>query len=151
MMEEQLQRVYYHTEHTECLTYFEIIGKFDPDQITAFLRVVPERVRRIGDKLPNGTTREFASWRFGSISSDDPDISAQMMQTIKPLLAKEDLLRRIKLQYDAKLTLEIVPIVRYDEPAPCLAPSLSVMRFCLETGTEIDIDLYVSCPDDLTG
>ena len=73
-----------------------------------------------------------------------------MMETIRPLLAKEALLRQIKLQYDASLVLCVVPIVRYDESTPELAPSLAVMRFCLETGTELVIDLYVSCPDDLT-
>ena len=50
------------------------------------------------------------------------------------------------------LALAVIrPLVRYDEPVPALAPSLSVMRFCLETGTELVINLYVSCPDHLTG
>ena len=150
-MEEQVKRVLYHTEHTECLTYFEISGKFDPDRITAYLRIAPERVRRIGDPRPNGKTAETASWRFGSITDRSTDTAKQMMETVQPLLAKEALLRQIKLQYDAKLMLCVVPLVRYDEPVPALAPSLSVMRFCLETGTELVINLYVSCPDHLTG
>ncbi len=150
-MEEQLKRVLYHTEHTECLTYFEISGKFDPDQITAYLRIAPERVRRIGDPRPNGKTAETAGWRFGSITDRGTDTAKQMMETVQPLLAKEALLRQIKLQYDARLVLCVVPLVRYDEPVPELAPSLAVMRFCLETGTELIIDLYVSCPDHLTG
>ena len=74
-----------------------------------------------------------------------------MMQTIDPLLTKADLLRKIKLTYDARLMLIVVPLVRYDEPTPMLAPSPAVMRFCMETGTEIDIDLYVACPDEMTG
>ena len=65
--------------------------------------------------------------------------------------AQADLLRKIKLTYDARLWLIVVPLVRFDEPVPMLAPSLAVMRFCMETGTEIDIDLYVGCPDEMTG
>lgn len=47
-------------------------------------------------------------------------------------------------------TLTVVPSVRFDEPAPCLAPSLEVMRFCCDTDTEMDIDLYVGAPDEFS-
>lgn len=144
-----LQRVYYHAEHTECMTYFQITGNFDPDIITQYLHLVPERIQRIGDMRRNGTTLDYATWRFGTVKSHRLDTANQMMQTIEPLLTKADLLRKIKLSYDARLLLQVVPLVRYDEPTPMLAPSLAVMRFCMETGTEIDIDLYVGCPDDM--
>ena len=144
-----MKRVYYHAEHNECLTYFTITGQFDPDEITRQLRMLPEAVRRIGEPSRSGAKSDHAVWRFGTQTGTTPDIANQMMRTIKPLLPKADLLRKIKLIYDAKLTLEVVPLVRYDEPAPMLAPSLAVMRFCIETGTELDIDLYVSCPDEV--
>lgn len=147
---EELSRVYYHSEHTECMTYFMIRGNFDPDEITAYLRVVPEQVQRIGDPIgKSGRKRQAALWRYGTVVSNDWDVDKMMKETIRALLPKEDLLRKIKLTYDAALTLEVVPLVRYDEQPPCLAPSLAVMRFCLETGTEMDIDLYVCCPDDM--
>ena len=149
--QEQLRRVLYHAEHAECLTYFSIEGKFDPDQITSYLRIAPEQVRRIGDRRANGEPAKTALWRFGSVTGTGTAIDRQMKETIRVLLPKAGLLRQIKLQYDAKLLLSVVPIVRYDEPAPALAPSLAVMRFCMETGTEMVIDLYVSCPDELTG
>jgi len=148
--QEKQQRVLYHAEHTECLTYFEITGDFDPDQITSYLRIAPERVRRIGDERQNGRSTEKAAWRFGSVAETDTDTDKQMMETIRPLLGKAGLLRQLKLQYDARLVLNVVPIVRYDEPVPTLSPSLAVMRFCMETGTEIKINLYVSCPDEMT-
>ena len=148
---ENMQRVYYHAEETQCMTYFRIVGNFDPDHITRYLRLVPEQVHRIGEARANGTTYGEASWRFGTVKSHRLDTANQMMQTIEPLLTKADLLRKIKLAYDARLWLEVVPLVRWDEPAPMLAPSLAVMRFCVETGTEIDVDLYVGCPDDLIG
>lgn len=144
-----LQRVYYHAEHTECMTYYQITGNFDPDELTKYLRLNPESVKRIGDARRSGTTYDYAVWRFGTVKSHRLDTANQMMQTIEPLLTKADLLRKIKLTYDARLVLHVVPLVRYDEPAPLLAPSLAVMRFCVETGTEIDTDLYVGCPDDL--
>ena len=136
---------------TNCYTYFRIVGDFDPDLITRYLRLVPEQVRRIGELRPNGSPYTEASWRFGTVKSHRLDTANQMMQTIEPLLTKADLLRKIKLTYDAKLWLQVVPLVRWDEPAPMLAPSLAVMRFCVETGTEIDVDLYVGCPDDMVG
>ncbi len=43
--------------------------------------------------------------------------------------------------------LVVVPKARFDEPAPSLAPSKEVIRFCYETDTDITIDLYVCCPD----
>lgn len=147
----ELQRVYYHAERTQCMTYFRITGNFDPDDITKYLRLVPESVQHIGDVRSNGVPYDYAAWRFGTVKSHRLDTANQMMQTIDPLLTKADLLRKIKLTYDAKLTLIVVPLVRYDEPTPMLAPSPAVMRFCMETGTEIDIDLYVACPDDMTG
>ena len=150
-MADDLKRVYYHNEHTECMTYFYITGNFDPDVITNYLHLQPEQIHRIGDARRNGTTYDYGYWRFGTVQSTRLDVANQMMQTIDPLLTKADLLRKIKLTYDARLMLEVVPLVRYDEPAPMLAPSLAVMRFCMETGTEMDIDLYVSCPDDMIG
>ena len=149
--EMRLKRVYYHTEHTECMTYFRITGNFDPDVITEYLRLVPEQIHRVGELRPNGTSYGEAVWRFGTVKSERLDTANQMMQTIDPLLTKADLLRKIKLTYVALLWLIVVPLVRYDEPVPMLAPSLAVMRFCMETGTEIDIDLYVGCPDEMTG
>lgn len=144
-----MKRVYYHAEHNECLTYFMITGQFDPDEITRQLRMLPESVRRIGEPCRSGEKSGHAIWRFGTQTGTSPDIARQMMRTIKPLLPKADILRKIKLIYDARLVLEVVPLVRYDERAPMLAPSLAVMRFCIETGTELDIDLYVSCPDEV--
>ena len=145
----ELQRVYYHAERTECMTYFTITGKFDPDEISKFMRLAPESVRRIGDVRANGVPYDLAQWRFGTVKSHRLDTANQMMQTIDPLLTKADLLRKIKLTYDAQLLLVVVPLVRYDEPTPMLAPSPAVMRFCMETGTEINIDLYVACPDEM--
>ena len=64
------KRVYYHTPCTGCLTYFEIRGHFDPDQVTDLLRLAPERIRRIGDRRNDGKKYETAIWRYGSSPSE---------------------------------------------------------------------------------
>ena len=151
MMEERKpKRVYYHTPRTGCLTYFEIRGEFDPDRVTELLRLAPERIRRIGDRSPRGKTQETALWRYGSCIEYEHDSAKQMQETIRALVPKADLLRKIRLTNRVTMTLRVVPMVRFDEPPPNPAPSMQVMRFCLETGTELKIDLYVSCPDDFT-
>ncbi|MBQ5335125.1 MAG: DUF4279 domain-containing protein [Oscillospiraceae bacterium] len=144
------KRVYYHTPHTGCLTYFEIRGVFDPDQVTELLRLAPERIRRIGDRRGDGKKHETAIWRYGSCIEYEKDTAKQMQMTIAALVPKADLLRKIRLMNRVSMTLKVVPMVRFDEPSPSLAPSMQVMRFCLETGTDLKIDLYVSCPDHFT-
>lgn len=142
-----LERIYYHSTHTECYTYFKIVGDFDPDTATELLGVAPEKFWRIGDKRKNGTVYDFACWITGTCREYDIEVSNQMLKTLAPLLDKTDVLNEIKGRYDVDFVLEVVPTVRYDESTPCLAPSLEVMRFCCATETSIDIDLYVSSPD----
>ncbi len=145
---EKLEKIYTHAEHTNCCTYFCIKGDFDPDVISKRLGLAPEASHKIGNKRSNGTAYDFAAWQFGTCKEYDILVEHQMMKTIAPLLPKTAILREIKREFDVAFTLEIVPTVRFDEDVPCLAPSLKVMQFCCDTGTELDIDLYVSCPDD---
>ena len=49
---------------------------------------------------------------------------------------------------DVEFVLMVVPVVRYDESTPTLAPTLEIMKWCVDTGTDMVIDLYVSAPDD---
>lgn len=143
-----LERMLFHSEHTDCYTYFKIVGDFDPDEITELLGIAPEKSWRKGGMRKNGTVYDFACWQTGACREYDFDVSVQMMKTLAPLLDKIDILNEIKKRYDADFVLETVPTVRFDESAPCLAPSLDVMRFCCATETSVDIDLYVSCPDE---
>lgn len=133
---------------TDCYTYFKIVGNFDPDTITELLGIVPEEFWKIGDKRKNGTVYDFACWKTGTCREYDIEVSNQMLKTLVPLLDKTDVLNKIKKRYDVDFVLEVVPTVRFDESTPCLAPSLEVMRFCCAAGISIDIDLYVSCPDE---
>ena len=42
-----------------------------------------------------------------------------------------------------QIYLQVVPTLCVDESTPALAPSMTVMDFCYETRTQIDIDLYL--------
>ena len=142
------ERIYSHCEHTNCYTYFCISGDFNPDIITELLGLIPDKSWKIGDTRPGGKSKyDFANWHFGTCKEYDIIVENQMLKTITPLLSKVNILREIKRKFDVCFTLEVVPTVRFDESTPCLAPSIQVMQFCCDTGTEIDIDLYVSCPD----
>ncbi len=126
-----------------CYTYFRIIGDFDPNSITEKLCLQPNNFWKIGDKRPDGTTYDFASWEFGYCDNYDVIAENQMHTTISNLLDKVDLLNEIRKQFDVTFTLEIVPTVYVGNPTPCLAPSMTVIDFCHATRTQMDIDLYV--------
>lgn len=130
---------------SRCRTYFRITGDFDPAEITDMLGLQPEAAWKKGDLRTNGTAYDFSAWKFGSCREYDIETAVQMEKTIAPLLSKTEILKEIARLYGAGFTLEVVPtICTADESLPCLAPSLKVMRFCCETGTELDIDLYLT-------
>ncbi len=128
-----------------CYTYFRISGDFDPDTVSHLLNLTPHHSHRIGDTRKDGKTKyDFSSWDFGMCDIYDIEVENQMLTTIQPLLEKTDVLNKIKQLYDVFFVLEVVPTVHRNESTPCLAPSLEIMKFCCETGTTIDIDLYVN-------
>lgn len=126
-----------------CYTYFRITGDFDPDRISDLLGLLPERQWRVGDKRKNGTVYDFALWEFGRCAEYDVIVDNQMRKTIGPLLPKAGILKEMRKRYHLSLTLEIVPSIYVGDTNPCLAPSAQVVKFCYETGTELDIDLSV--------
>ena len=126
-----------------CYTYFRITGNFNPCEITEKLNLEPYESWNIGDKRKNGSPFDFASWHFGKSENYNIDLAQQMMETIKPLLDKIDVLNQIHNEYDVSFCLEVVPYLHLNNCTPSLAPSLEIMDFCTATRTEIDIDLYV--------
>lgn len=131
-------------KRTKCYTYFRIVGIFEPEIVTTLLCLNPYKSWKIGDTRKNGTKYDFANWDFGYCYKYDIDVDKQMRTTINPLLAKVDILKEIKQKYDVDFYLEIVPTIFPDDTMPCLSPSLDVMKFCCDTQTKIDIDLYVN-------
>lgn len=135
-------------ERTKCYTYFRIAGIFNPDTLSQMLGIYPEKSRKIGDIKKNGTKYDFAVWEYGYCKDYDVIVDNQMQKTIAPLLSKTDILKEIRKKYDVNFYLEIIPEIICGETTPCLAPSLDVMKFCCDTQTEIDIDLYVEFSDN---
>ena len=125
-----------------CYTYFRIAGSFEPDTVTKLLGIMPETSHEIGTLRPNGSRYDFAQWTCGRCDAYDIEISEMMRNTIRMLRNKTEILRQIKAQFDVSMYIEIVPTLCSDESVPILAPSMDIMRFCVESGTELDIDLY---------
>ena len=127
-----------------CYTYFHISGNFDPEKVTELLSLAPDRIRKIGDRLPSGKRTRCAIWEFGRCEEYDAEVENMMRKTVAPLLGKTDILNKIREENDVEFWLSIVPTVYPANPSPALAPPLDIIDFCHATRTEIDIDLYVS-------
>lgn len=132
-----------------CYTYFKIVGKFKPEEISAVLGIEAEKSWEIGDKRSDGSYYDFALWEIGRCNDYDIEVANQMRKTISSLMDKIDLLNQIRRENDVSFYLEIVPTVYAEDSAPCLAPTLDIIDFCHATRTEIDIDMYVmdSCDE----
>ena len=126
-----------------CYTYFRIVGKFNPDNVSALLNLTPEESWKIGDLRRNGTKYEFANWMIGKCAEYDVYVGNQMRKTISTLLDKIAILNQIREENDVEFFLEIVPSIYVDDINPCLAPPLDVIDFCHATRTQIDIDMYL--------
>ena len=127
---------------TNCLTIMRV--NFDPRPIISeLIGFSPEKSWKTGDKRKNGTIYDFSLWQFGTCEEYDIFVENQMLKTITPLLSKINILKKIKQKYDVEFYLEVVPTVTSPECTPCLAPSMEVIKFCYETDTRIDIDIYI--------
>ncbi|MDF2611291.1 MAG: hypothetical protein K0R92_2765 [Lachnospiraceae bacterium] len=131
-----------------CYTYFKITGDFTTDKISEILNLTPSKYWNIGDMRKNGTKYDFALWEYGRCNEYDVYVENQMLKTIHNLIPKIQILQDIKRQYDVNYTLQIVPSIYVNDVNPCLAPNREVIKFCYETETDIDIDMYVFNSDD---
>lgn len=146
-MNKELLEVYMSTRNS-CYTYFKIVGKFNPDDVSKILNLTPEKTWKIGDLRRNGTRYDFALWEIGKCTEYDVEVDNQMRKTIALLQDKIQLLNQIREENDVIFVLEIVPSIYVGDMNPCLAPSLDVIDFCHATRTEIDIDMYVYNSED---
>ena len=129
-----------------CYTYFQISGNFDPEAVTELLALTPDKIRKIGDRLPSGKRTRCAVWEFGRCEEYDVEVENMMRKTVAPLLDKIDILNKIREENEVKFWLSIVPTVYPKNSSPTLAPPLDIIDFCHATRTEIDIDLYICDP-----
>ena len=145
-----LKLVQYHSKKNKCRTYFSVQGDFDPNEISSILQLTPSETMRKGDKKKMG--KGFytnSTWIYGDNEDYDADTEIMLSKTLEGLWNKKELLIQIKKTFDdVEFVLMVVPVVRYDESTPTLAPTLEIMKWCVDTGTDMVIDLYVSAPDD---
>ena len=90
-----------HTQNT-CYTYFRMVGDFNPDYVSEFLNLKPEKSWKIGDIRSHGTKYDFACWEIGRCDVYEIEVAKQMRKTISLLLDKSDLLNRIREENDVK-------------------------------------------------
>ena len=127
-----------------CYTYFAIKGDFKTQDISNKLGLIPFKEWNIGDYRKNGTKFEFALWEYGGCDEYDVEVENQMRKTIENLIPLKKELLEIKNKYNAYLVLEVVPTIYIGESTPCLSPTRDIIKFLYETGSEIDIDLYIN-------
>lgn len=126
-----------------CLVYFSIKGEFVVEEISQILGLNPTNSHNKGDLNKVKKPYEFAVWEYGTNNGYDVIVANQMRQTIKDLVPLKDKLCYIKNNYDVTMYLQVVPHVVAGQTAPALAPSQDIVEFLYQTGTELDIDLYV--------
>lgn len=137
------------TTRNNCYTCFKMTGNFEPNVISSILGLHPEKQWSIGDKRKDGTECNFSLWEIGRCETYDVYVENQMASTIQPLLKKVNELKKIKKEYDVSFTLEVVPSIYVGDLNPCLAPSAQIIKFCYETDTAMDIDLFVFDSNDI--
>lgn len=149
----EFERVHTHTTHNRCKTYFAIEGDFDPEEISSVLQLVPFEYHKKGEKkiIAKGNYSK-SLWSYGLCDDYDFETSIMMSETLEGLWDKKEELIKIRHSHsDVVFLLMVVPVIRFDESTPTLAPTMAIMKWCVDTGTEIVYDLYVSSPDDLKG
>ena len=130
-------------ERNGCHTYFLIVGKFDPDEISRKLNLKPEKSWKIGDKRRNGTRYDFSHFEVGRCDNYDPIVANQMLQTISVVKDRVSILKQIREENEVEFFLVVVPTIYAGGINPCLSPTLEIIDFCHETRTQIDIDTYI--------
>jgi len=120
-------------QKTKCYTYFSLSGKFEPKEITALIGLEPYHEKK---------GESESEWRYGYNDRYEPIIADMFARTIKDLIPKVSIISDIVSVFHAKAYLVAVVEIYTDEVTPALAPSLEVMKFCVDSRTEVDIDLY---------
>jgi len=127
----------------QCKVYFAITGDFDPAAVTEALGITPGSFHTKGALRRDGRPFGFAMWQSALCDAYDPDTTHQMEAVLRPLYSRIDELNALRGSGDVSFSLRIVPKLPVDGVHPALAPSEKVIAFCHETGTALDIDLYL--------
>lgn len=119
---------------------------FDCVAITAALGIQPRRAWHQGEPsgLPDGRPYRLSSWSGCMQTEPTLDAGEQCLHIVRQLQGKIDTLNALRQQYDLQFTLQIVPTMNPDDSTPALYFDREIIDFCYRTGTEIDVDVYVT-------
>ena len=126
------------------VTYFAIIGDFDPLDIEKILGIPAEHSWKKGDHIRNlKQVHPSSCYEIGRCEKPTMYVEKQMRKTISILLDKIEALQEIRRTYNVEFVLTVVPYFYLDEVNPCIDPPMDVIDFCHLTRTKISIDYYI--------
>lgn len=121
----------------KCLTYFLIdsSNKINTNEIIKLLNINNNDIGKITEK----------SIEIGRCEEYDVNINNMIRVTIKELIGKEELLLKIKEEYNLNFYLSKVINIdnSCDEPMPILGIEEDIIEFLYKTKTIDDIDYYI--------
>ena len=126
-------------ERHSCITCFNVYGCFDSKELLKELNI--DCLLCEEKKLKNGVL----SLKIGFNKVYDFNVNNMIRVTLKDLLCKVDLLKKLKDKYKLEYCLEIVPsIVKdCDIPKQILSLEEDIIEFLSKTKTIHDVDYYV--------
>ncbi len=138
--------------NTKCTasTSFCIVGNFDPEEVTAKLRLSPSKSWKINDRIESkkfqfdaGARRTFSLWNYGHNESYNGDISRQIKLTINDLKPKVPYIKEILSNNDCKAYIEVVCDATAGDITPDFSVDSEIIDFCKLIGATINVDLNI--------
>lgn len=127
---------------TSIKIHFTLTGKFEPEEITSSLCIVPTKTWRFGDLIDNThATYKHDGWRLSSDETESLDLNEQIMKIINVFHPYSLQLKEIckKLDLDSEIACAIC--IENDQ-YPSIHFNREVLSKISDMNTEIDIDIY---------
>ena len=116
--------------------------KFDIEEITNVLDILPVSYWKKGDKIRN-KERTYTEWSYSTQYIETLDMNVPLKELKKKFISKEIELCTLKTKYGLNYLLEIVVIIENNE-TPAIYFDKDILQFVSKIGAEIDIDTYVN-------
>ena len=114
---------------------------FKPDLLTNYIKIVPDSVWEIGDKIGKSIrTREENAWIISSDYSKNDDISELLKSVIDKVTPARDELRDYIRSRDG-MEIQVSIAIYVSEQAPILNLSPSLITELSILGASLDIDI----------
>ena len=117
---------------------------FVPQDITAMLGITPFRAFAADEVRANGSVYGFSRWNGCLCETPSNDAGEQCLAVVRQLQDKIGILNEIRRRYAVNFTLQVVAYSAESGATPAVYFPHEVIAFCHLSGTEIDVDSYVS-------